>query len=131
LTEKERLIWAVGLFDGEGCVTVNKSNGRYSLALIINMKHNTDLKRIHELLGGNLYHRTNTKQKSAYWRWEVTGKKAIEIIEKMIPFAGGKKPQLETALKFGETFDGHLSEEHLEIREEIYWKLRELKVIAK
>lgn len=104
LSERERLIFAAAIFDGEGCIHIaRKREGHYYLMLVI---PNTDPRLAEWLLenfgGGTTiqkYSKINEKWKDQVV-WQAYGQKAYGVIRKVKPFLLLKQEQAEVAEKF-------------------------------
>lgn len=53
--KREELEYLVGFFDGDGCITLNKSNGHMSLQVDQNIDSARVLLRYHRALGGGIF----------------------------------------------------------------------------
>ena len=115
------LAWFTGLFDGEGCVTVAKSQGGYIARLIIQMCDKSTLDRVQRLFGGNVSKCSPPKSPnhSQAWVWTlgVSGG-ALELAEAMLYHSVTKWAELVEFVGFGGT---------REEKRELYKRLRSLK----
>lgn len=95
------LQWAVGLFDGEGCVTVlvDKGKGTYQLMLALANTNKKAVEDFRDLFGGSLYCRQRDDRKPI-WDWRVYGTAAQRIAEQLFPQAKIKRRVLRLALAF-------------------------------
>jgi len=110
--EKE-LLYVAGLFDGEGCVEINKheywKNAKstiYTMSLSLNNTHKPSVTHMKELFGGCVYKKTADKRQNRkpLWHWSVRAKQAEIVLKKLLPYLRIKKEQALIALKFRETF---------------------------
>ena len=143
--EKLSYEYLAGLFDGEGCIRIQKNkwsisciNPVYSLRLTINMTDKTVINTIHSMFGGclNVSKRPNPKHHTMY-NWIIGSKMSYKFLQKIEPFCIVKKEQIKIALQFQEHIIecGHLhwgrnkcvSPEIVSFRETCYSKLKSLK----
>jgi hypothetical protein len=90
--------WLSGFFDGDGTVTINKTNTQ--LSICISQKTNELLQPLVELYGGNVY---IDKGKSKSFKWYVTKREnIINLIEffKINPSRSAKNKRLHLIPKF-------------------------------
>ena len=82
--------WAAGLFDGEGCITINK--GKHIALQISNTEYDTML-RWQELFGGNIYEiKKQKKHHKRQWKWYITAKEHVSAIMQAIgPHLSGRR----------------------------------------
>lgn len=89
LSDREKLLYLSGCFDGEGSFGV-WSTGKGSSRILMVKVETTDadmVARFQEYFGGWfwLLKRRNAKWKNAF-RWKITGEKAYEALKLMIPY---------------------------------------------
>ncbi len=136
------LSYLAGLFDGEGCIHINKwpnalKNGhKYGLLTQIKMCDGRLLSDLHKKYGGNLRllkRSLNNPNHSDILIWRVECGKARLFLKKLLPYMRLKRGQAALGIKFQESIPGHargsrpLSEEEIEFREQCYLTMRELK----
>ena len=148
-TNVARYSYLAGLFDGEGCIYINKNhqktiisrdkkylrkmkNPHYTLNTSTSM---CDGKAI-DFLWGNLggYVRLkSTKTNFPIYEHTLCGKKAYEFIKKILPFCITKKSQIELGIQFyhykTSRKPGFLSPHDLAFYEECFQKIKNLKRI--
>lgn len=103
----EKNIYFAGLFDGEGCISINKIVGEkqgykrpgFQLRLSITNTNKEVLEEVQKKFGGKLYTR-NRKNSRTYYDWVVVSKQCIEVLESLKPYLIIKKRQAEIALEF-------------------------------
>lgn len=102
MSEKRTLeFWGVGLFDGEGCFScqkTEKANGKiyYSGQMIINMKSERTIKHFQEIVGdGNVYEGDDNT-----WRWVLSGKKCLPYLERTKELFITKQEEAEAFYEF-------------------------------
>lgn len=88
------IIWAAGLFEGEGSICVHTSAGKYVYKRVHLALSTTDedvVRRFHAAVGlGTIngpYQGTNKR----YWQWRVTGTKARVVLERLLPYLGERR----------------------------------------
>ena len=105
LRKLERLLWAVGLFEGEGSFDVKVSNVTHtydhchyeSLRMQLSSTDKDVLERFHSYVTiGSLngpYSDSRDLTRKPYWRWSASGPKAIVLARKFIPFLGARRTE--------------------------------------
>ena len=100
-----------GLFDGEGCIVINKrtrditlqkDNPRieYTLSIMIGIINKDVLANLATIFGGTVTKRHNGKNFPVY-SWTITNNlRAKNFIETVLPYSRIKKSQLLLALEF-------------------------------
>ncbi len=105
MNDKE-LGWAAGIIDGEGCISINKNlkGIGYTIRLSVNMTHMKTIDNLQKIfkLGSINFVPARCKQWKDTYRWEVSGRNAIEIIKLVYPLLITKEEQAYTAVKFYE-----------------------------
>ena len=143
-TKEIKLAYAAGFLDGEGCIRISRRNPRdgrstsYSLSVMIYQKDGEIMDWLYGNFGGMVY----LKNKTSNWiyEWRVTEVKAYNFLKELLPFLKYKRKQAELAIQFQQRriFErernipdngrfASLSQNELEIREEIYQKMCALK----
>lgn len=137
----QKLIYAAGLFDGEGCIGVyntrTKSDKRaasYQLVARVTMRHPGPVKLLHELFGGGFgISKIGAKH---YFAWKVTNRQAEAFLLAIKDCLIEKKEQAEVALEFcsvrreqRKSFDRtkKYPENVFKIRNEFIARLKEMK----
>jgi hypothetical protein len=92
--------YIAGLIDGEGCITILKSNGGYSLTVSINQNDGRILDYCYGVFGGTIYVNIDKRNPNKLWKWQITNEKAMEMLKKIYPFLTRKKIEAETAIEF-------------------------------
>ena len=104
LTDRERALYAAGIFDGEGCITMNPptAEGRTTYALVM-VVTNTNLELIEWLqqnFGGLVRDCGVTVGRKQKYSWTLNGRKCQPFIEAVFSFLIVKRPQAIIALNF-------------------------------
>lgn len=99
--------YLAGLFDAEGCVTIEfgcgiSSNNMHVRAMITN-RCKCVLEKCQNLFGGSILARKRYDPlHSDVWNWRVCSQKAYSFLEFIRPHVVVKQPQVELAIKFRE-----------------------------
>lgn len=135
---ENRLIWAAGFFDGEGCIKVTKTKVSYgrkyshTFVLHITQKVKSPLFIFKQLFGGKIYKTIdNRHDKYTRYEWCIFGKQALDALSLLEPFLVLKKDEAKVALKRKDAFNGKikLDDENFKIRDLLYYELKRLKDI--
>jgi hypothetical protein len=88
LSEKNKLIFLAGLFDGEGRFGIwGKGNGRRTFQCGIEMCDKDILDRFSNFFGGNVMKvRLRKSHWTQTWRWRLSGARAFECIDLLIEY---------------------------------------------
>lgn len=104
--------WAAGLFDGEGCICIERLRPRrksgersvkFRLRIRVNMTSLPAVRRLRSVMSSgwvNSHDRRDGGQRMHTWACD--GEKAISAINKMLPFLVVKKAEARLAIKFME-----------------------------
>ena len=101
---REEFQWAVGLFEGEGSVSVKDSKRRkwrYKYALLSLVSTDKDVLRkffrivsVGSFNGGRKgYNQKSRGKRKPYWSWSVRGKAAEILCKKFLPYLGQRRKQ--------------------------------------
>lgn len=103
MNSKTTNAYFAGLFDGEGCISINKINKYkrpgFQLRISITNTNKEVLQNVLNIYGGKLYER-NRDNARTYYDWVAVSKQCIKILELWLPFLIIKKKQAEVALEF-------------------------------
>jgi hypothetical protein len=88
LSEKNKILFLAGLFDGEGSFGIwGKGNGRKSFQCGIEMCDKDILDRFSDFFGGNVMKvRIRKPNWTQTWRWRLSGTRAYECIDILIEY---------------------------------------------
>jgi len=88
LSEKSKLIFLAGLFDGEGSFGIwGKGQGRKTFQCGIEMCDKDILDRFSNFFGGNVMKvRLRKSHWTQTWRWRLSGARAFECIDLLIEY---------------------------------------------
>jgi hypothetical protein len=137
-SNKERAAWMAAMIDGEGCIRLKKLSScniarspSYCVHLIIT---GTDRKLLDFLVsefGGSIGKRSvkNSSHRQS-WGWFLYGKRAIEILESVLPYLIIKKQQAEMMIEYQKQSihknGKKLSASELCYRDYLFFKMKEL-----
>lgn len=139
MTETQKAYLA-GIFDGDGCVSIVKSNkppyGMYhQLAVMFTQSSLPYLEAIREIAGvGKIYEQTGVtklkRNRSAYI-WRIPSRAGAILIEELLPYLIRKRRQAEIAVEFQNTMTNSggagTPDEVIENRESLYEEIRKWK----
>lgn len=109
--KRSDLIWAAGLFDGEGCISLSKRSPQrinhavsYSYVLIVKlaMCHRATIMRIYQMFGVGTLHGQQLQKMylSKAWIWFCNREDAEIVIRKIRPWLFTKAKEADLALEF-------------------------------
>ena len=122
--------YIAGIFDGEGCIAINKSKkeiGTYNLTVVLGMRCPTIPNILKEIYGGGLARRPN-----GVTVWMIRCNKAVVFLEKIVPYLIVKKKQALLGIEYQKQKLSckHLAKDQIQRelsrRELFYWRMREL-----
>lgn len=101
----EDLAYAAGLFDGEGCISIEKYRKTnppiYQLTTKLAMTSVATVQWFAEMFGGPVYmqvrKRANERTQAV---WRVHSHKAVRFLELVLPYLKTKREQAEVALSY-------------------------------
>lgn len=146
--------YLAGLFDGEGCISIIKSNPfyktstsktyKYFLSLMVGMTDPRPIVAFKEFFNGRrtvIQEQPNSVRQRTMYRYQATSNVAEEIIKKLLPYLICKKEQAILALEFRDYIRESsclgkvgfarkpVPKEILKKRHNFYLKMKELKVL--
>lgn len=109
MTEQEKLIWAAGFFDGEGCTSIAKQSTKYGkdraltstnycLGVSICQKVKEPLDVFHQFFGGHLY--SYEVKGVTYWRWHTWSAGALHVLQTLKPYLILKAERARVCIDF-------------------------------
>lgn len=125
--------YLAGLFDGEGCVSINKVTARrygrpgFQLRASISITHEETSRTFRDRFGGThvLRQRSNARP---YWQWVTVARVAKDCLKELEPFLIIKKDVARAGIDFQEyrdkTLRGRKTDEQWEIEFEYYERVR-------
>ena len=135
-TEAE-LAYMAGIFDGEGCIRINRDNlpqyrggKRYELRVSITSTDEWLCKYFRENWGGYIHCEIKPFRKS-FWRWALVARQSMLFLEALLPYLHIKLAQAELALQFQKIKKyprtHNKTEQELALEESQYITMRKLK----
>lgn len=102
------LAWVAGIFDGEGSLTIKRSNRsgtvHYQLWVTVGMSDRPEnekaLKILQKAFGGNISRIKPKGNRIGAVAWTVVSNQALECLKKVIPYLVIKKKQAELLIEF-------------------------------
>lgn len=92
---RDELLWAAGLFEGEGCISYHRNQpGYYVLRLLVSMNDRDVVDRFHRAVGGFGSIRGPlwaNKATAPHWTWSVAGLAAKVILQWLLPQLGERR----------------------------------------
>ncbi len=90
---RERMAWAGGLFEGEGCFTQSWSHGFIRPTAILTMTDEDTVRRFAEYVGfGTVTHKAGRGTYKPQWRWQTTRLEQFQALMAMLwPFLGQRR----------------------------------------
>lgn len=109
--DKKDLIYFAGIVDGEGCIHIDSygakgknKNQVGQIRLRIRHTYYPLIVWIKDTFGGSLYKCKKIQPRfKNTWEWQVSCKKAAEILQKILPYMKVKAQQARLVIKFQET----------------------------
>ena len=137
----QEIAWAAGLFDGEGCVTISRSNPARSrspdhqLRVTLGMCHEATIAKMKQMFGGSMsMRRSKAKGWRDHWVWCLASYPAANFLGSIYPYLITKKYEAWLGREFQATrtlFGGgptHFrAEEEIALREGFRLALQEAK----
>lgn len=112
--KKEELAYSAGLFDGEGCVSIERMGGKqtktwkrkyYRLVVDVVSTSFDLVKFLHKRFGGSIFEYNSAKRCSTWkkaYRWRLGPTEAENFLRKLLPYLIYKKKHAELALRYRE-----------------------------
>ena len=112
MTIKEAMkAYIAGLFDGEGCVRVDKQkssarrkqvNPSYTLECSLASSNHAIVEFLRQAFGGGIYFSTGRGGRKDIWNWQISSRKAQAFLRIILPYLRIKKSEVEEAILFQE-----------------------------
>jgi len=127
--------YLAGLIDGEGCLRIEKSGGKYRYTphtptVCITNCNPSLILWVYRKFGGHLYQKKNRGTFQVTWDIYWLGRKATELLEDVYPYLTAKKEQAELMLSYRELIGKpgkKLSEDNISKRWAIIEAMKTLK----
>jgi intein/homing endonuclease len=133
--------YLAGFFDGEGCISVSKFQGKnnrtpvYQLQVVIAQKVDV-LAELCEIAGVGTVHIKRDKSGVDYLQWRMSPREGVEFLKAVLPYLRVKKEEAILAIEFQEK-QGHkngstgkgwiVPQELIDEKERYYQALRTMK----
>lgn len=111
-SEAERLAYAAGIIDGEGCIGAYNTRPKqetvraafYQLTVRVTMKTPRAVTFLYVLFGGNrdIKPTRGPEKLGPYFSWQVRNLQAEDCLRRILPYLVEKRDQALVALEFGE-----------------------------
>lgn len=120
LAPETTIAYCAGLFDGEGCISLHRvftyagrketsygkhPNYRYRINIVVNQVDFEAIKVLYDTFGGQVRYKERRRLSptgrpySARWWWEEGDRRAVAILQQMLPYLRLKAAQAELALQ--------------------------------
>ena len=98
------LAYLAGIVDGEGSIRVHSQprSRSYSVELTVKMNDRRTVELIHEHFGGSFFTDGHHKEQRIMYCWNIRSRKAVELLQELLPYLIYKKPQAELCIEFAE-----------------------------
>ena len=135
---KDELNYYAGFFDGEGCIMIQKKQGRPDgrpyriLNIAISLTNLNILEDFKRAFGGTVHGAYKSKEHyKDKWNWQIFGNKALTFLKLIYPYLRLKTREAELGIEFQERARQHcdiaLREGREAIQEAQYILMKELK----
>lgn len=94
------IAYLAGIIDGEGCIMISRPHGDfsyYSMRLEVAQKDGKLMDYLIGSFGGSI---RDSRNGASVWKWQLSGKKAVELLTTCLPFLVVKKKQAEIAIRW-------------------------------
>lgn len=104
--KKTDLAYIAGLMDGEGCIGIYKNrkhSGKgytYQLYVSLGQANEWICQYLKFAFGDSITYYNKTRGRQPYWQWSTTTRKALNLLQQVLPYLKLKRPQAELAIKF-------------------------------
>lgn len=143
--------YVAGLFDGEGCVRIqrwakpNSTHIRYQVRCSLGMTHKDVIKRLAKTYGGSLHvndHSKRNKNHRPQFSWVAGSRVGVDFLKRILPFLIVKREEVKLALKLQQSIDEHdyrsgarykdvkSRKKELDKREKLFQKITKLKHLS-
>lgn len=105
--------WAAGFFDGEGCINLSHQGRYHVVRLILVQKDIRPLQRFVEVFqcSEKIGTVTRTTWKRPYYRLTMSGGRACDVLQKMLPYLTLKRDVAMVALDLQATMEKYTAKE--------------------
>lgn len=123
------LAYLAGFFDGEGCVSVRRSNDSYSMAVEVTQLNPSPLIRFQKRFGGRVYMKRDKRGYRPLFAWQIVASGAVKVLEALRPYLDGKAEEADVALALQVRISNPVQNrsEELAARQLLFEQCRDLK----
>lgn len=142
---KEELLWAAGLFDGEGCISLifrkeipqkptsgngmrSKRNPHWVIQISLGMSHEASVRRFNSIVGqGKVYERSQVRSPNhqKVYDWIASSQAAEETLKLLAPYLFTKHKQALLALEVRDIQKGRKTRSYSSVDRD---RLEEIKI---
>lgn len=131
-TKENKLAYAAGIIDGEGCISIYKKsfrNGKfkgtdarnYHLTVVVTQKDGKMMDWLYGNFGGSIsLHKKWDRPEQKCWahEWTLNYQKAADFLKQILPYIVAKKRQAEIAIQFQSriTYGKRITQHELDTR---------------
>ncbi|SRR6266403_5329671 len=90
MTERETLAYLAGYIDGDGSICAVKHHNSFGISLVSISGDKSVLELLAETFGGKCLPTNQKSPNRKLYHWAVTGKEAVNALERLIPFLTAK-----------------------------------------
>src|SRR5574343_153174 len=92
---QNKIAWAAGLFDGDGCICISRKNKWYQLSISITLSHKVGIEKFAAVTGfkAKLLSKSTVKNKALYYCKIIGFKHGVPLLKNMLPFLFTKKEE--------------------------------------
>ena len=130
MTELPSIEYLAGIFDGEGCIALNKLKPKgytrpgLQLKIDISMTHQKTVENFKDRWGGSYAEYSRSRGKD-YFRWNIHAKLALPFLEEIEPHLRIKNEQALIGIEFQRIRNARLASRKTDEEFEAEWKLYE------
>jgi len=99
--KKTDLAYIAGIFDGEGCITFQKSKS-HPQSVFVELTNTNEwiVRQFYFWFGGSFRNWQSQPHWKVTWRWVAQGEGGVKFLELILPYLKLKRPQAELAIQF-------------------------------
>lgn len=135
------LAWAAGLFDGEGCIQIQKGkvigkrkSPKYSLKVTLLMAQFHVVCLFMDIVGEGKIYKQKAPKGGVVWCWAAHAQKAKNALIKIMPYLKYKLPQAELGVTFQNSLISKkfktLQQSVIDFREDVFKRMKSLKRVG-
>ncbi len=127
MNRQEKIIWAAGFLDGEGCISIIRDRNNFQCLVDAAQVNKPPLEVLRELFGGLL--RFAESPRGGHWQWRVYARRASDACKELLPYLVNKQEQARMLITFQETKGDNgafVSPETYAFRAQLYLAVKKL-----